>query len=157
MKIGLKIKDLAELKKISTKELAKKINKSRQTIYDIYSGRVSISVELIQQIAIALNVSVLEFFDEDTNEFYNNTERLNDLEAKIQEEKIRIAELEKMIQDKEKIILLLEDKLGAISGIIKEIIEDGTIQEDEKLKRLRIARASGLAVLLKEKLKNMEG
>jgi transcriptional regulator with XRE-family HTH domain len=72
MNIGEKIKEMAEDKKVSAQELAKRVKRTRQTIYDIYNNRVSVSVEMLESIAKALEVPIANFFIEDPDTYYDN-------------------------------------------------------------------------------------
>lgn len=62
MEIGKKIQQTAKEKKISAIELANKIGKSRQAVYDIYNGKVSVNIELLARIALVLGVPMVYFF-----------------------------------------------------------------------------------------------
>ena len=66
MDIGQRIRYLAEQKNISVKDLAEKIGRTRQGMYDIYSGRVSVNVDMLGKICKALGIETFEFFT-DTN------------------------------------------------------------------------------------------
>lgn len=77
MNTGLRIRHLAEERKISVKELAGKIGRTRQAVYDIYSGRVSVNVELLTKICKALDIEPYEFFLEGKNPGRSKEELLN--------------------------------------------------------------------------------
>ncbi|MEI6765627.1 MAG: helix-turn-helix transcriptional regulator [Bacteroidota bacterium] len=62
MNIGLKIKEVADKKNISAKDLADRIGRTRQAVYDIYSGKVSINVTLLESICNALGIEVYSLF-----------------------------------------------------------------------------------------------
>ena len=62
MEIGKRIKEVAEAKKVSAIELAKALGKSRQAIYDIYKGKVSVNIDLLEKIAFALDKPMIHFF-----------------------------------------------------------------------------------------------
>ena len=62
MEIGKRIKEVAEAKKVSAIELAKALGKSRQAIYDIYKGKVSVNIGLLEKIAFALDEPMIHFF-----------------------------------------------------------------------------------------------
>ncbi|NQV02375.1 MAG: helix-turn-helix transcriptional regulator [Bacteroidia bacterium] len=64
MEIGKRIKDVAERKKISAVELADELGKSRQAIYDIYKGKVSVNIDLLEKIALALDEPMVSFLQE---------------------------------------------------------------------------------------------
>jgi len=61
MELGQRIKEVAETKKVSAIELAKVLGKSRQAIYDIYSGKVSVNISLLEKIALALDEPLVRF------------------------------------------------------------------------------------------------
>lgn len=63
MEIGLKIREIADRKKVASKELGDKIGRKRQAIYDIYSGKVSVNIDLLEKIAAALDEPIINFFD----------------------------------------------------------------------------------------------
>jgi transcriptional regulator with XRE-family HTH domain len=71
MNIGEKIKKTAQSKNISAQELGKKVNRTRQAIYDIYSDRVSINVKLLKEIALALDEPIMNFFIEGPDSYYD--------------------------------------------------------------------------------------
>ncbi|MEI6765057.1 MAG: helix-turn-helix transcriptional regulator [Bacteroidota bacterium] len=60
--IGLKIKEIAEKKNVSVKNLADSIGRTRQAIYDIYSGKVSVNVDMLNKICGVLGVPVYTLF-----------------------------------------------------------------------------------------------
>lgn len=66
MDIGQRIKAIAESKNISVKELAEKIGRTRQSVYDIYSGKVSVNVEQLEKLASALDVDIVNLFIRET-------------------------------------------------------------------------------------------
>ena len=62
MEIGKRIKEIATSKKVSANELAGLLNKTRQNIYDIYLGRVSVNTDLLEKIANVLYEPITSFF-----------------------------------------------------------------------------------------------
>jgi len=70
MLIGEKIKSIAALKGVSVFELAERIGRTRQGIYDIYNSRVSVSVEQLIRISEALEEPILNFFIDDPESYY---------------------------------------------------------------------------------------
>ncbi|MFC2080439.1 helix-turn-helix transcriptional regulator [Bacteroidota bacterium] len=72
LNIGQKIHDVADAKNISAQVLAKKVERTRQTIYDIYNSRVSVTVDLLHKIAVALDEPIAHFFIEDPDSYYDN-------------------------------------------------------------------------------------
>ena len=64
-KIGNRIKELRESKKISQKDLAYTADIDRSYIASVESGKRNISIVNIERIASALGVNLKEFFDDD--------------------------------------------------------------------------------------------
>jgi len=62
MNIGQKIKSIADSKNVTAKDLAEKIGRTRQAVYDIYSGKVSVNVEQLEKICNALDIEVVALF-----------------------------------------------------------------------------------------------
>lgn len=62
-KIGKRIKDLREIKNISQKDLSYTADLDRSYIASVENGMRNISIVNIEKIAIALDVSLKEFFD----------------------------------------------------------------------------------------------
>jgi transcriptional regulator with XRE-family HTH domain len=62
VKIGLRIKKLRELKKISQLELSEIADLDRTYINSIENGRRNVSIINIEKIAKAFDVSISEFF-----------------------------------------------------------------------------------------------
>lgn len=70
-KIGLRIKELREQKKISQKDLAYTSDIDRSYIASVESGKRNISIVNIEKISLAMDVSVQYFFN--SNLFHNDT------------------------------------------------------------------------------------
>jgi len=68
-KIGLRIKNLRELANMSQKDLAYSSDLDRSYIASVENGQRNISIMNIEKIAIALNVTLKEFFN---NEEFDN-------------------------------------------------------------------------------------
>jgi len=62
-KIGLRIKELRELKKMSQKDLSYSADLDRSYIASVESGSRNISIINIEKIALALGFSLKEFFN----------------------------------------------------------------------------------------------
>ncbi len=62
-KIGLRIKNLRELANMSQKDLAYSSDLDRSYIASVENGQRNISIKNIEKIAIALNVTLKEFFN----------------------------------------------------------------------------------------------
>lgn len=70
-KIGLRIRQLRELSSMSQKDLAYSADLDRSYIASIENGSRNVSIVNIEKIAIALNVTLKEFFNDD--EFNKHT------------------------------------------------------------------------------------
>ncbi|MCB9174237.1 MAG: helix-turn-helix transcriptional regulator [Flavobacteriales bacterium] len=64
-KIGNRIKELREVKQMSQKDLAYTSDLDRSYIASVENGQRNISIVNIEKIAIALGVSLIEFFGND--------------------------------------------------------------------------------------------
>lgn len=65
MKVGLRIKEIREQKKISQRELSNKLRKYNQSqISKIEKGERKITIEELSVLARALEVSVIDLLDE---------------------------------------------------------------------------------------------
>ena len=64
MEIGEKIKNIAESKNLTAKDLSEKLGRTRQAVYDIYSGKVSVNVDLLKKICTALDIEMYNLFVE---------------------------------------------------------------------------------------------
>ena len=71
MKVGERIKQVADSRSITALELANRIGRTRQSIYDIYNGRVSLNVDLLIKIANELKEPIYNFFIDDPNSYYD--------------------------------------------------------------------------------------
>lgn len=71
LKIGQRIKELREKAEMSQKDLAYAADLDRSYIASIENGQRNVSIVNIEKIAIALNVTVKEFFND--NEFNKHT------------------------------------------------------------------------------------
>lgn len=69
-KIGQRIKELREQKKISQKDLAYTSDIDRSYIASVESGKRNISIVNIEKISLAMDVSVQDFFN--SNFFHND-------------------------------------------------------------------------------------
>lgn len=63
--IGLKIKHLAEEKKVDAVWIADRLGKSKQAVYDIFS-KEDLNTSIVRDIAKMFDVPVSYFFDEET-------------------------------------------------------------------------------------------
>jgi transcriptional regulator with XRE-family HTH domain len=70
-KIGNRIKELRDVKKMSQKDLAYASDLDRSYIASVENGQRNISIVNIEKIAVALGVTIKEFFKD--NKFDDNT------------------------------------------------------------------------------------
>jgi len=80
LSIGTKIKELRKSKKLTQKELAKKINKSERVLQKYESGEIIPSFTVIEDIAAALDVSYLSLMIEtvanpEKEDFFEETKK----------------------------------------------------------------------------------
>lgn len=68
MSIVFRIKQLMSEKNITVTDLAKKLHRSRQNMYDIFNEKQRISTKLLEEIAQVFNVPVTYFYDENTDQ-----------------------------------------------------------------------------------------
>lgn len=71
MDIGLKIKELRLSKGISQDELAHTICKSRSSLQKYENGEVAITIDILEDIAGALGIQMVEFFTDDVDDILN--------------------------------------------------------------------------------------
>ena len=64
LKIGLRIKELRETKDMSQKDLAYTADLDRSYIASIENGQRNVSIVNIEKIAVALGVTLKEFFND---------------------------------------------------------------------------------------------
>ncbi len=74
-KIGQRIKELRETAAMSQKDLSYSADLDRSYITSVENGQRNISIVNIEKIAIALGVTLKDFFND--GEFDNNSERSN--------------------------------------------------------------------------------
>ncbi len=71
LKIGQRIKELRELSNMSQKDLSYAADLDRSYIASIENGQRNVSIVNIEKIALSLNVTLKEFFND--NEFNKHT------------------------------------------------------------------------------------
>jgi transcriptional regulator with XRE-family HTH domain len=167
MEIGQVIKIIARNKGFTASKLGEKIDRTPQAIYEIYKGRVSVNIEMLKKIATALETPVNEFFkgwgdDIQSYEFkilprekkiYKRSEKgLTPQEKRLNRENEKIAELEMSIKEKEKLIILTEDKLYEVFKEIAHIISDKTFSDHDKLERILLPVYRGLAIISSQRI-----
>jgi len=62
VRFGLKVKELRKAKKISQEELAHLAQLERSYVSNIEMGKRNVSIEVVEKIAVALGVEMVEFF-----------------------------------------------------------------------------------------------
>lgn len=62
LKVGQRIKEIRKQLEISQETLALKAEVDRTYVTDVENGRRNVSIEILEKIIAALNVSVSEFF-----------------------------------------------------------------------------------------------
>ncbi len=63
LKIGLRIKELRKVLELSQESLAYKAEVDRTYVTDVENGRRNVSIEILERIIKALDVSIAEFFN----------------------------------------------------------------------------------------------
>ena len=63
MNIGLKIKELASKEKLDVSELAKRLGKSKQAVYDLLE-KEDLNTSILKQLSQIFNVPITAFFQE---------------------------------------------------------------------------------------------
>ena len=71
MNIGEEIRYIAKKRKISAQKLGEAIGRTRQGVYDIYNGRVSVSVDQLLDIAKVLKTPLGRFLMTDPDAYYD--------------------------------------------------------------------------------------
>ena len=78
MNIGAKIKEIREDKNFTQQELADMILKSRSSLQKYENGQISINVDVLEDIAKALDVDIITFFENNTQNLISQLKkRLN--------------------------------------------------------------------------------
>lgn len=123
MEIGLKIKELMVKEKIDIPELAKKLGKTKQAIYDMLEKK-DVNTSLLRDLSSIFNVPISIFFEEEpiTNNTTGNSNivvgRDNngqisaiDCRKELEEAKLEIKHLKERLKDKEEMIEILKKQL----------------------------------------------
>lgn len=98
MDIGKRVIELREQKNISTNKLANLAGVSQSYLRDIEMGNKNPTVEILSYICEALNVSLQEFFSENTKSI--NSFLLSAIQQLSDEEQIKLAEFINTIKNK---------------------------------------------------------
>lgn len=64
-RIGIRVKELRDARKLSQDSLAYSINMSRSYLAEVETGKRNVSIQNIVRITEGLDISVKEFFDSD--------------------------------------------------------------------------------------------
>lgn len=130
MKIGLVIKELMLKQNIEVADLAKRLGKTKQAVYDMLD-KEDVNTSLLRELAAIFNVPITIFFDNSVNNNQSNTgnnsivlgqnnnvDSLNlDYKEKLESALVEIKHLkevidakEKLLQEKERLINVLMNK-----------------------------------------------
>lgn len=130
MKIGLVIKELMLKQNIEVADLAKRLGKTKQAVYDMLD-KEDVNTSLLRELAAIFNVPITIFFDNSVNNNQSNTgnnsivlgqnnnvDSLNlDYKEKLESTLIEIKHLkevidakDKLLQEKERLINVLMNK-----------------------------------------------
>lgn len=123
MNIGLKIKQLMVQEKLEISDLAKKLGKSKQAIYDILE-KEDVNTSLLRDLSSVFNVPITIFFD-DCSSTQNSTGNSNVLvggdnhgsistaecQDKLDDAFLEIKHLKERLKDKEEMIVLMKGLL----------------------------------------------
>ena len=63
IKLGNKIREIREAKKLSQSDIARELFKDRQSIQRLETGKANITVKMLKEIADVLKIEVKDFFD----------------------------------------------------------------------------------------------
>lgn len=130
MKIGLVIKELMLKQNIEVADLAKRLGKTKQAVYDMLD-KEDVNTSLLRELAAIFNVPITIFFDNSVNNNQSNTgnnsivlgqnnnvdslsldckEKLESALAEIKHLKEVIDAKDKLLQEKERLINVLMNK-----------------------------------------------
>ncbi len=119
--IGQKIRKIVNEQRISVKEFASKINKSRTVVYNIFE-RKTIDTALLDKIGIALKHNFFQYYineegfsvaKDDGISYLKKDEEISVLRTEVQQSKKEITELNEKLELIKKINSLLEEKLNS--------------------------------------------
>lgn len=130
MKIGLVIKELMLKQNIEVADLAKRLGKTKQAVYDMLD-KEDVNTSLLRELAAIFNVPITIFFDDSVNNSQSNTgnnsivlgqnnnvdslsldykEKLESALVEIKHLKEVIDAKDKLLQEKERLINVLMNK-----------------------------------------------
>lgn len=129
MKIGLKIKELMIQENIEVSELAKKIGKTKQAIYDMLD-KEDVNTSLLKQLATVFNVPITTFFETTANSQHaqgssnilvgrdnNGQISVSECQDKLEDALLEIEHLKELIDGKNK---LIEEKERLITVLMNK-------------------------------------
>lgn len=130
MKIGLVIKELMLKQNIEVADLAKRLGKTKQAVYDMLD-KEDVNTSLLRELAAIFNVPITIFFDNSVNNNQSNTgnnsivlgqnnnvDSLNlDYKEKLESALVEIKHLKEVIDAKDK---LLQEKERLINVLINK-------------------------------------
>ncbi len=113
--IGKIIEEKLREKGLSVSEFARQINTNRNNAYDIFR-RDSIDTHLLQKISVVLEYDFFQYFNTSTGiaseSIVSYKREAPDLLQKVQELEKEIVYLKELLNDKNRIILLLEERVN---------------------------------------------
>ena len=130
MKIGLVIKELMLKQNIEVADLAKRLGKTKQAVYDMLD-KEDVNTSLLRELAAIFNVPITIFFDNSVNNNQSNTgnnsivlgqnnnvDSLNlDYKEKLESALVEIKHLKEVIEAKDK---LLQEKERLINVLMNK-------------------------------------
>ena len=124
MKIGLRIKEFMIKENIEISELAKRLGKSKQAIYDILD-KEDINTSLLRELSSILNAPIASFFEDSSKnqEAKGNSNvvvgrdntgniSITECQDKLDDALLEIKHLQERLKDKEEMIEILKSQLG---------------------------------------------
>lgn len=121
MSIGLKIKELAGKKNITIADLAKRIGKTKQAVYEIVE-KDDVNTSILRKLSEVFNVPIIYFFEDDVEMHViadnhsqvvgigNITRSEVESQAEVTLLKERVKYLEKLLAEKERLIKVLMER-----------------------------------------------
>lgn len=117
MNIGLKIKELASKEKLTLADLAKRLGKTKQAVYEMVE-KEDVNTAILKKLCNEFNVPINYFFEDNSGMSVtanNNSQAVgignitrNDGQAEISLLKERIKYLEELLAEKERLIKVYE-------------------------------------------------
>lgn len=129
MKIGLVIKELMLKQNIEVADLAKRLGKTKQAVYDMLD-KEDVNTSLLRELAAIFNVPITIFFDNSVNNNQSNTgnnsivlgqnnnvDSLNlDYKEKLESALVEIKHLKEVIDAKDKLLQEKERLINVLMG-----------------------------------------